>query len=151
MSYLALLGAASLGFVIVRIAIGVFKAINPLFSGWLTIPKAFRSKEKPLGTSLGVQSIEFGFGDIPSMTFDGCVFIHLSKTELYLEYIGMMSSVYPIIRLPIEKLEISWAHSMWPDAIKVSLSEPRCPNFFFENPISDALHRAKLNLSPVFG
>ena len=31
MSYLALLGAASLGFVVVRIAMGVFKAINPLF------------------------------------------------------------------------------------------------------------------------
>ena len=151
MSYLALLGAASLGFVIVRIAMGVFNAINPLFSGWLTIPKAFRSSGHSLGRAMGVQSLELGFGDIPSMKFDGCVFVHLSKTDLYLEYIGMMSSVYPKIRLPIEKLEINGAHSMWPDAIKVSLSDPFCPNFFFENPISDALCKAKLNLSPEFG
>ena len=151
MIYLALLCAASLGLVIVRLAMGGSKALRPLFSGWLTIPKRFRSKDPPLGTYFGVQSIEMGFGDIPSMTFKSCVVIHLSETDLHLEYIGMMNSIYPAIKLPIEKMEISRAHSMWRDAIKVGLSDPACPNFFFENPISDPLYSAKINLSPEFG
>ena len=151
MHYLSLLLCVILIPVIIKIAIGGMNIIRPLFSGWLTIPKRFRSKEHPLGTHLGVQSIELGFGDIPSMTFKSCVVIHLSKTDLYLEYIGMMSSLYPRIKLPIEKMEISRAHSMWPDAIKVRISDATCPNFFFENPISDALYEAKINLSPVFG
>ena len=151
MLYLSLLFCVVLIPVIIKIAVGVMNIIRPLFSGWLTIPKRYRSKEHPLGTSFGVQSVELGFGDIPSMTFKSCVFIHLSKTDLYLEYIGMMSSFYPAIKLPIEKIEISRAHSMWRDAIKVRLLDSACPNFFFENPISDALYEAKINLSPEFG
>lgn len=151
MTVLVLLCATSLGFVVFKIALGVFNAVRPLFSGWLTIPKAFRSKALPIGKTLGVQSIELGFGDIPSMKFEHCVVVHLSKTDLYLEYIGLMNSVYPLIKLPIEEMEIFRGRSMWPDAIQVIFQDLACPNFFFENPISDALYEAKLNLSPEFG
>ena len=151
MIYLVLLCATSLGFAVLKVAMGIFNAARPLFSGWLTIPKAFRPKAPSFGKEFGVQSIELGFGNIPSMKFEGCVVVHLSKTDIYLEYIGMMSSIYPLIKLPIEQMKIYRAHSMWPDAIQVSLSDPACPNFFFENPISDALYQAKINLSPEFG
>lgn len=136
---------------IVKLTLNGFNTIRPLFSGWLTIPKGFRSIETPTGKTLGVQSIELGFGDIPSMKFEHCVVVHLSKTDLYLEYIGMMNSLYPLIKLPIEEMKIHRSRSMWPDAIQVKFQGRTCPNFFFENPISDALYRAKINLSPEFG
>lgn len=151
MMLLAYLCAACLGIAIIKMAIGGFRVVQPLSSGWLTIPTHYRSEEAALGKSFGVEDLELGFGDIPSMKFESCVVIHLSRTDVYLEYIGLMNSIYPTIKLPIEKMEIHRAQSMWPDAIKVSLPDPACPNFFFENPISKALYAAKLDLSPEFG
>ena len=148
---LALRCAVFFGGVIVRIVLAGIRVIRPLTSGWLTIPRSYRSKGTPNGQYLGVQTIELGFGNIPSMTFQGCVVVHISPTDLYLEYIGMMNSLYPLLKLPIENIEIKRARSMWPDATQVSLPDAASPNFFFENPISDALVQTKLNLSPEFG
>jgi len=151
MFFAGILFIAFMGAILARLIIGTYKFLRPLFSGWLTIPKKYRQKATATGTALGVHTVELGFGDTPSMKFDGCVAVYLSRTHLYLDYIGMVNWLYPLLKLPLDEMEIYSIRSMWPDDIIVRLSEPNCPNFFFKNPISEELSKAKLDHLPEFG